>query len=863
MIRFRLNGQTTDYTGDPSASLLSFLRGERNLTAAKDGCSGQAACGACLVELNGKACLACSTPMHKLENGDVITLEGLPAPLKQTLGMAFVNRGAVQCGFCTPGFLMRAKVLLQSNPNPTREDVVKAVRPHLCRCTGYVRLVDAILDAADMLRNGNIPEQDHDPRLGSGWPKYGGYERAIGTRPFVNDLDAPGMAHGALVFSEYPRARVLAIHTEEATNMPGVIRILTADDIPGERVLGLYAKDWPVYVAIGETTRYIGDVLACVVAETEEQARAAVACIRIDYEVLPPLLDMEQAEESPVRIHERGNILLDKTIRRGDPVEDILARCAFTAEATYRTQAVEHAFIEPEACLALPERGGVRLHVQSQGIWHDKQDIAALLRLPSPRVTVSLADSGGAFGGKEDFTCQPHAALAAFLLGRPVKVRLSRPESIRMHPKRHAMKLHYVIGCDEKGRLQAAKVRILADTGAYASAGGPVVTRTGTHATSAYHIPSVDVHVKAVFTNNIPAGAFRGFGVNQSNFAMECLVDELCEKGGFDRWQFRYDNALAPGRMVTTGQVLGEGTALRETLLAVRDAFRSHPRAGIACAIKNSGIGNGIPEPCDCYLEVHPAPDAPTGARLVLHQGWTEMGQGIFTVARQMLCEVAELGPDVDIDITASTENGAFAGSTTASRGTFQLGHAVVSAALQLKADLHKHGGQLRELAGRFYKGHYDSAGQTSGQGEPGQIRNHVSYSFATHVVFMDEQGRPERIIAAHDSGRVVNRPLYEGQVMGGVVMGMGYALTESIPVKDGCLTSGRLNACGLLRATDVPPIEVIAVEVPDPEGPCGAKGIGEIACIPTAPAIINALFQVDGVRRRSLPVTPKQGAAS
>lgn len=859
MIAFRLNGQATTYDGDLAVSLLSYLRNDRHLTAAKDGCSGQAACGACLVELNGKACLACSTPMSKVTDGDVVTLEGLPETLRRTLGMAFVNRGAVQCGFCTPGFLMRAKVLLQTNPNPTREEVVKAVRPHLCRCTGYVKLVDAILDAATLLPEGNIPEPDDNPRLGSGWPKYGGYERAVGTRPFVNDIDAPGMAHGAIVFSEHPRARVLAIHTDEAADMPGVVRILTADDIPGERVLGLYAKDWPVYIKVGEVTRYIGDALACVVAETEAEARAAAACVKVDYEVLTPLLDMEEAETSPIHIHENGNILLDKTIRRGEPVDEALARCAFTAEATYRTQAVEHAFIEPEATLAVPEAGGVRLYVQSQGIWHDKTDIAALLHVPTPKVTVTLADSGGAFGGKEDFTCQPHAALAAYLLGRPVKVRLSRPESIRMHPKRHGMKLHYVIGCDEKGILQAAKVRIIADTGAYASAGGPVVTRTGTHATSAYHIPSVDVHVKAVFTNNLPAGAFRGFGVNQSNFAMECLIDELCEKGGFDRWQFRYDNAVAPGRMVTTGQVLGEGTALRETLLAVRDAFRSHPRAGIACAIKNSGIGNGIPEPCDCYLEVHPAPEQPAGARLVLHHGWTEMGQGINTVARQMLCEVAELGPDVAIDITASTEYGAFAGSTTASRGTFQLGHAVVNAARQLRGDLNKYGGRLDRLVGRFYKGHYDSAGQTSGQGAPGEIRNHVSYSFATHVVFMDEEGGIEKIIAAHDSGRVVNRPLYEGQVQGGVVMGMGYALTESIPVKDGYLTSGKLNACGLLRSVDVPEIEVIAVEVPDPEGPCGAKGIGEIACIPTAPAIVNALYLVDGVRRRELPVRKKR----
>ncbi|MEG2005507.1 MAG: molybdopterin cofactor-binding domain-containing protein, partial [Bilophila sp.] len=419
-------------------------------------------------------------------------------------------------------------------------------------------------------------------------------------------------------------------------------------------------------------------------------------------------------------------------IVRGEPVDAVLARCAHTVEATYTTQAVEHAFLETEACLALPEADGVRLYVQSQGIWHDKADIAALLNIPPSQVIVTLADAGGAFGGKEDFTCQPHAALAAFLLQRPVNVRLSRPESLRMHPKRHGMRLHYRLGCDENGLLQAAKIRILADTGAYASAGGPVVTRTGTHATSAYHIPSVDVHVKAVYTNNLPAGAFRGFGVNQSNFAMECLLDALCEQGGFDRWQFRYDNALAPGKMVTTGQVLGQGTALKQTLLAVRDAFRSHPRAGIACAIKNAGIGNGIPEPCDCILEVHPVPEAPAKARLVLHHGWTEMGQGINTVARQLVCEVARLAPDVGIELTASTEYGAFAGSTTASRGTFQLGHAVVSAARQLREDLDTgadaadatDAAALVPLIGRLYKGHYDSVGQTSGEGEPGTIRN-------------------------------------------------------------------------------------------------------------------------------------------
>ena len=850
MITCTVNGQSVSFSGSPETSLLSFLRGELALTAAKDGCSAQAACGACLVEVNGKAALACRTPMSKVDGATIVTLEGFPEQLRQTLGRAFVKAGAVQCGFCTPGFLSRAKVLLAANPDPSRDEVVKAVRPHLCRCTGYVKIVDAILDAARHLRENRPVELDATPGLGSAFPKVGGYDRAIGVRPFVDDLQREGLLHGALVFSAHPRARVVRIDTAPALALPGVQRIFTAADIPGKRHVGMFVKDWPVYVAEGEITRYIGDVLACVVADTDQQARAAAQAVVVDYEVLEPLLDMDEAETSPIRLHEGGNVLLDKTIQRGDPVDAVLARCAHVAEATYTTQPVEHAFLEPEAALAEPLNGGVRVFVQAQGIWHDRHDIAAVLALPEEAVTVTLMDAGGAFGGKEDMTCQAHAALAAHGLQRPVKVRLSRPESLRMHPKRHGMRLTYTIGCDAEGLLQAAKVRILADTGAYASAGGPVVTRTGTHATSVYHIPHVDVHVKAVFTNNLPAGAFRGFGVNQSNFAMESLVDELCAKAGFDPWQFRYDNAVTEGRMVTTGQVLGKGgSAVRETLLAVKDLYHSHPRAGLACAIKNAGIGNGIPEPTDVFIDVD------EHGHLFIRHGWTEMGQGIHTVARQMLSETAKLPTDTVIDVASCTSFGAFAGSTTASRGTFQLGHAVVEAARKLDSALDGVGRDLTRLAGQRFQGHYDSKGQTSESGAPGEVRNHVSYSFSTNLVLMDEQGHIERIVAAHDSGRVVNRPLYEGQVEGGLVMGLGYALTETIPVKDGYLASDKFAALGLPRAVDVPPITVIAVEQPDPEGPCGAKGLGEITCIAITPAIANAWYKVDGVRRRVLPM--------
>lgn len=886
-----VNGRKVEYSGAGSRSLLSFLREDLGLTAAKDGCSGQAVCGACLVEVGGKAVLACSTSMDKVDGKAITTLEGMPEGLKQTLAQAFLKRGAVQCGFCTPGFLTRAKILLSANAAPTRQEVVQAVKPHLCRCTGYVPLVDAILDAAKVLRGAGERGEGERGQAGVGasWPKYGGLERALGTRLFVNDVQVPGMAHGALVFSEHPRARVLGIDCTAARNMPGVIGIFSAGDIPGRRHVGMFEKDWPVYVAVGEITCAVCDVLACVVAESEDEARAAVKTVRVNYEVLPALTDMYAALDSPlvVQEHKGTNVLLDRTIERtektGENVDQVLARCAHVAKAVFHTPAVEHGFLETEACVALPEHlvqgpGAVaeylqahmpqtmrlgeevpgtktrlRVYSQGQGIWHDREDLAALLGLTPENVVVTLVDAGGGFGGKEDMTVQGHAALAAYLLQRPVKVRLNRPESLRMHPKRHAMRLEYELGCDAQGLLQAAKVRVLADAGAYASVSAAVVTRTGTHATSAYHIPNVDVNVKAVYTNNIPAGAFRGFGVNQSNFAMESTLDELCLKGGFDPWQIRYDNAVEEGKMVTTGQILGPGVALKETLLAVKDVFQKHPRVGIACAIKNAGIGNGLAEPCDCTLWVT------EGGGLRIDHGWTEMGQGIHTVARQMACEVLGLGAQVPIEVSSCTSTGNFAGSTTASRGTFQLGHALLQAAKKLRAKLAPKQGlrgpaDLAPLAGQSFHGHYDSLGQTCEYGPPGLIRNHVSYSFATHVALLDAQGNVEKIVAAHDSGTVINPALFASQICGGVAMGLGYALTESFVQRQGYMASERLRACGLPRAADMPPVEVMVVQKPDPEGPLGAKGVGEICSIPTTAALLNAMALFTGTRCYELP---------
>jgi aldehyde oxidoreductase len=849
MIVFSLNGQETRYSGDETTSLLAFLREERGITSVKDGCSGQAACGACLVELAGKPALACSTPMAKVTGKEVVTVEGFPEVVRRTLARAFVANGAVQCGYCTPGILSRAKMLLEGTSDPSREDVVKALNIHICRCTGYVKIIEAILEAARALRENQEIPWEARTGVGYSYPKYGAYEKALGLSPYVNDLKFEGMLHGVLKFSEHPRAKVLAIDTSPCEKLTGVIRVFTARDIPGERHQGLLVKDWPMMVAVGEETRCVGDVLACVVAEGEDLARRAVEAIKISYDILEPLTEVTEAATSPVRVHRGGNLLKETIIKRGEPVDRVFGRSTHVVEGAFETPFVEHAFLETEAAVALPgEEGTVTVYSQGQGIFKDRQQIAAILALAEEKIKVVQVSSGGGFGGKEDLTVQHHAALCSMKLQRPVKVRLNRAESIRMHPKRHRMLMRYKLACDREGNLTALWARIVGDGGAYASVGGEVVARTGTHAAGAYHLPSVDVVASAYYTNNPPAGAFRGFGVNQATFAMESLVDELCVKGGFDRWQFRYNNALTAGRMTTTGHVLGEGVGLRDCLAAVRDVFQGAKFAGLACAIKNCGIGNGVEEVSETRLRVL-APD-----RIELQHGWTEMGQGVHTVARQVLCEALGLDQTVTVDIKGATDTEVMGGMTTASRGTPMLGNSVLAAAKKLAADLGDR--SLADLVGREYFGRYVVDWTTSHEVK-GEIKSHFSYAFATHLALLDDDGKLKVVYAAHDGGKVINPTLFDSQIQGGVAMGIGYALSERFPLEGGRLTTDRMSKLGLPRAKDMPDIKVISVECPDPIGPFGAKGIGEIGTIPTAPAIANAYYQYDGQRRYALPLSP------
>ena len=856
MISFILNGKDKTFHrkaktlhGEKNFPLLRYLRETEGIISVKDGCSGQGACGACLVEMDGKPVLSCLKPMGKVGGARIVTLEGFSESLRRTLGQAFVQRGAVQCGFCTPGFISRTKILLERNPDPTREEIIKALSFNLCRCTGYVKIIEAIQLAAKTLKNDDHIELTEGSRVGVSKPKYHAFERAIGKSPFVNDIQTEGLLYSALKFSDHPRAKILQLDDSRAKELPGVIRIFTGKDIPGERITGLIRTDWPMMVVEGETTRYIGDVLAGVVAETEELARKAVGLIDVEYDVLDPLTNMLDAEKSEIKVHEKGNLLSKCAFKRGEAIETVFKTSDYVVEATFETQRVEHGYLETEATVAMPlKEDGIKLYVQSQGVYDDQRQIARILGVPQEKVEVNLLPSGGAFGGKEDLTTQGHAALFSFLLKRPVKLHLSRDESIRMHPKRHPFHMVYELACNRDGKLTGLRASIIGDTGAYASLGLEVLERAATHAAGAYCVPSVDIVSKAVYTNNIPSGAMRGFGVNQVTFAMESLVDELCEKGGFDRWRFRYDNVLVNGSQTTSGQVLKEGVGLRETLLAVKNEFYRADFAGLACGIKNSGIGRRQDEN-EVKIEIR------SGGHIVLHHGWTEMGQGVDTVVQQIFCEETGIDNSDMIDVMVCTSHSARSGMTTSSRATSLVGNAIIEAAKALKKDLEA--SPLSELKGKVYRGRcaLDSTSETD---DMKGIITHFAFGYATHLVVLDEEGNVDTIIAAHDAGKVINPTLFEGQIQGGVLMGLGYALTEQLPMKGGKPETSRLSKLGILKAKDVPNIVVKAVEVKDPLGPYGAKGIGEIGSVPTAGAVANALYQFDKVRRYKLPLKGK-----
>jgi xanthine dehydrogenase molybdenum-binding subunit len=884
-VNFTLNGQATSVTYESGMHFLEVLREECDIVSPKNGCAPEGACGCCAILVDGQPVLACLRKPEHMEGRDVVTLEGVPDEMRRVLGEAFVHEGGIQCGFCIPGILVRASSLLRNKRTDDREAVAKALDSHLCRCTGYARIIDAVQTAGEMWNDGKqLPRPE--PRrhsyfgeefglsratqsngsnkngIGQSISRYLGIDQALGEKPFVDDMRVPGMLHGAAVLSEHPRAKVLAIDTTEALAMPGVVRILTAPDVPGQRGTGLTIPDLPVFVAVGETTCCVGDMFALVVADTAFHARQATEKVKIEYDVLEPVTDPFAAlEPGAPQVHAPGNLhvhpnLLEKTaFSRGD-VDAALATSTHIIEHTFKTQPVDPAFLEPEACLALPQGKGVKVFSQSQGSVFDKNQIAKVLNLPVEDVEVELAASGGAFGAKEELSIQAQTALAAHLLGHPVKTVLTRKQSTQLHPKRHPMVLSYTVGTDAEGHLLAARVRIVGDTGGYAGTGGKCLLRAGCHSCGPYRVPNVDIEATAVFTNNPTSGAMRGFGTNQAHFAIEGIMDLLAERVGIDGWDIRERNILNPGDAFATGQIMRPSVAgLRRSLEAVKDIYKNTKYAGIGCGIKSTGIGNGTIDSGHALIRVL------EGGRLEVMTGYTEMGQGVFTTVRQAVCEETGLSPDI-MTVHWDKDLGAKCGETWASRATTLSCAAAQRAASQLAADLKQ--ATLEQLVGREYSGDY-ICNFTTRPGTPEALTNpttHMTFSYATQVVILGEDGRIERVVAAHDVGRAINPKACAGQVEGGVHMGLGYALSENFPSTGARPDSLLLRDCGILKAKDTPQIDVILIEVPDEVGGYGAKGAGEIGLVPTAGAVAGALYSYDGIRRFSLPMDDSPAAA-
>jgi len=876
-IAFTLNGRAATATFEEGMSLLETLRTALGVTSPKNGCS-QGFCGCCTVLVDGRPALACLKRPHEIAGREVTTLEGIPEAQRQLLARAFVQEGAIQCGFCTPGILVRAKALLDRGKGHDRGAIMKALDAHLCRCTGYLRLADAIETAADGWRGDS--QECAEPRradyfgawhgrarneaavvagacghgVGASLGRYRGVEHALGERVFIADMTVPGMLHAAVVLSAHPRARVLTLDPAPALALPGVARVLTAADVPGNRKVGLLVRDWPVFVAVGETTRCVGDVLALVVADSEFHARRAADAVRVDYEVLAPVTSPEAAlaADAP-RLHEGGNLLEACTFARGD-VDKALAASAHVVHECFQTQRVEHAFLEPEACLAVPERGVLKVYSCGQGVHDDQQQIAAVLGVPLEKVEVEVVATGGAFGGKEDLSIQAQTALAAWLLNRPVRCVLTREQSILMHPKRHPLTLDYTAACDVEGRLTAVRVRILGDTGAYASVGAMVLERAAGHSCGPYRVPNVNVEAKTVYTNNPPSGAMRGFGANQAAFAIEGVMDLLAARVGVDRYEIRARNVLRPGDRFATGQIMTASCGISETLTAVRDAFKAARYAGIACGIKNTGIGNGTADAGRVLLRVRP------GERLEVVTGFTEMGQGLFTVLRQVVAQETGLDPAC-MEVTTRSEVATLSGMTTASRATALATMAARRAGQKLAQALSA--GTLADLAGQEYQGEYVCDFTVKPGTAVDNPVTHMTFGYATQVVILDDAGRLAKVVAAHDVGRAINPLACMQQIEGAVHMGLGYALSEELPCTNGRPDSLLLRDLGIFKASQMPAVDVILVEVPDEVGGYGAKGVGEIGLVPTAAAVAGALWAYDGVRRTRLPMRDAPAATA
>jgi xanthine dehydrogenase molybdenum-binding subunit len=924
-MELNVNGKQYSIEAKPGEMLSDLLRYRLGLAGTKIGCN-EAECGACTVLVEGLPVLSCTFPVEKAVGCHVLTIEGLSSQPQIQMGggqeelkvsevdlhplqEAFVKYGAVQCGFCIPGQIMTAYGLLNSNPAPSEKDISHALKDTLCRCAGYPSIIQAIQAAAEAMRNGmpvsspQMSEFQGDNRVvGTLQTRPDAVPKVTGLANFTDDLHFEGMLHARVKRAGVPHAFVRNIKINRVKALKGVVAVLTQDDIPGERYHGLVNYDWPVLVGIGEKVRYVGDAVAIVAAETREIATQALELIEVDLEPLPIVSDPIYAHspDSP-HVHDHGNLLKHIKVRKGD-IGQGFDQAAVVIEKTFRTPITDHVFIEPECSIARPTQDGrMEIYVGSQIPYADRNQVARVLGWQEDRVRVIGQLMGGGFGGKEDIAGQIHAALLADATGCPVKLLFDRRESLLVHPKRHATVIRVKVGAKEDGQLTAIETVLHGDTGAYASLGEKVMTRATTHSAGPYEVPHVQADCYAMYTNNPPAGAFRGFGVTQSAFAVESMIDILAETLNLDPIELRRMNALRIGSVTNTGQVLVESVGLTECIDSVsEEIYRLTPDEpfkpkivdneehlirtwGFATAYKNTGLGGGAPDKAGAEVELY------VDGSFEVRTSSAELGQGLVTVLQMIVAEEFNQAPSSIRVLVMDTDLTPDGGPTTASRQTYVTGNAARYAARTLRQALsttiaEKFDRPPEEV--RFIEGLAQVDGQilplgelvgimreegreprvlyeywapaTQPLGEGGNM--HFAYAFAAQAAEVEVntstgEVRVLRVIAATDVGRVINPLGLKGQVEGGVMMGIGNALTERFIVEEGQVVTDRLAAYRMPSIAITPEIKSIVIEHPTAEGPYGAKGIGEIVSIPTTPAITNAIYNAIGVRIDHLPV--------
>lgn len=925
-LKIRVNGQDFGLPPLPGETLASLLRQRLHLTGTKIAC-GEAECGSCTVLVDGEPILSCTYPAQRAHGREVLTIEGL-APLSNPSGahevatglhplqQAFIDYGAVQCGFCIPGQIMTAYGLLRRDPNPSRQDVRQALKDTLCRCAGYPAIEGAILAAAESLRAGSavkpprIQDSVHPHAIvGHIQARPDAVEKVNGKAIYTDDLVFEGMLYGKVRRAMIPHAFLKRLDTSEARALAGVVAVLTAADIPGEHNHGLVVYDWPVMVGVGERIRYVGDALAIVAAETEAIAAHAAELIEAEFDPQPVIVDPVQARRDDVpQLHAHGNLLKHIKVRKGD-TQTGFAESDFVLTHTFRTPTTEHAFLEPECSIARPIPGGrLEIYCGSQIPYQDRLQVARVLGWQEDRIRIVGQLMGGGFGGKEDIAGQIHAALLANATRRPVKVLFDRHESLLVHPKRHATQIDVKIGAKKDGRLMAVETELHGDTGAYASLGDKVMTRATTHSAGPYEVPHVRADCYAMYTNNPPAGAFRGFGVTQSAFAIESTMDMLAEKLGIDPIELRLKNALKVGSLTNTGQLLRDSVGLTECLQKVSAEMRRLAAAtcglageavfsphtldgaerlvhawGFAAGYKNTGLGGGASDKAGAEVELF------DNGLLEVRSSSAEMGQGLVAVMQMIVAEELSVTSNQVRVLVMDTDLTPDGGPTTASRQTYVTGNAsrhaaqalrqAISLTLAERFDVPPH--QIRferghvcaddhsltfaEVAavmkamGRRPKVMYEyEAPRTQALGTGGDM--HFAFSYAAQAAEVEVnldtgEVRVLRVIAANDIGAAVNPLGLQGQVEGGIMMGIGNCLTEEYIVENGQVVTDRLARYRMPGILLTPEITSIVVEHPTVEGPYGAKGIGEICTIPTTPAITNAIYNAVAVRVDRLPV--------